>query len=171
MTGNRISRGLLSAIAAGFLSFAVLAGCDDATNQQESTAPQQKPELSPGASAETLKAKKQAELALEIEQHGYLFIEGRHRFTQTRHFVESAGVGVTLTKGKVCVSSGKECVEAEVTYRVNAGKTLSLQQHYVATEILPDKAVVQYWGVDDNGNPVSVTTDIQLEIPKQEVRE
>ena len=171
MTGIRISRALLSAIAAGLLSITVLAGCDEATNQQESAAAQQQPELSPGASAETLKAKKQAKLALDIEQHGYLFIEGRHRFTQTRHFLESAGVGVTLTKGKVCVSSGKECVEAEVTYRVNAGQKLSLQQHYVATEALPDKAVVQYWGVDDNGNPVSVIADIHLEIPKQDVRE
>ena len=171
MIGTRIYRGLLTAIAAGFLSITVLAGCDDSSNEQESAAPQQKPELSPGASAESLKAKKQAKLALDIEPHGYLFIEGRHRFTQTRHFVESAGVGVTLTKGKVCVSSGKECVEAEVTYRVNAGQKLSLQQHYVATETLPDEAVVQYWGVDDNGNPVSVKTDIHLEIPKQDIRE
>ncbi|RVU35065.1 hypothetical protein EOI86_19760 [Hwanghaeella grinnelliae] len=171
MTGFRISKGLVAAIAAGFLSIVALAGCDDAPNEPESTAAQKTPELSPGASAESLKAKKQAQLALEIEPHGYLFIEGRHRFTQTRHFTESAGVGVTLTRGKVCVSSGKECVEAEVTYRVDAGKKLSLQQHYVATEALPDDAVVEYWGVDDNGNPVSVKTDIHLEIPKQDIRE
>ena len=171
MTGIRISKGLVAAIAAGCLSVLTLAGCDDPANEQESTSAQKTPELSPGASAESLKAKKQAQLALDIEPHGYLFIEGRHRFTQTRHFAESAGVGVTLTRGKVCVSSGKECVEAEVAYRVNAGQKLSLQQHYVATETLPDEAVVEYWGVDDNGNPVSVKTDFHLEIPKQDIRE
>ncbi|WP_425406429.1 hypothetical protein [Hwanghaeella sp.] len=171
MTGYRKFKGPAAFVAAGMLLMAMLAGCDDASNGQENAATQVTPELTPGASAESVKAKKRADLVLEVESHGYLFIEGRHRFTQTRHFTESAGVGVTLTNGKVCVSFGKECVEAEVAYRVDAGKRLSLQQHYVATETLPDEAVIEYWGVDDNGNPVSVKTGIQLELPKQEVRD
>ena len=171
MTGYRILKRPAAIAAAGFLAIAMLAGCDDTTSEKESTAAEQAPELSPGASAQSVKAAKKASLALEIEQHGYLFIEGRHRFTQTRHFSESAGVGVTITNGKVCVSQGKECVAAEITYRINGGQGLSLQRHYVATETLPDEAVVSYWGVDDNGNPVSVATTIRLELPKQEVRE
>ena len=171
MTGFFSFKGPVALIAAAFLFVLPLGGCDDASNEQNGTANQAAPELSPGASADSAQAKKKAQLVMDVEQHGYLFIEGRHRFTQTRHFTESAGVGVTLTKGKVCVSFGKECVEAEVAYRVDAGQKLSLQKHYVATEALPDEAVIQYWGIDDNGGPVSVTSKIELELPKQETRE
>lgn len=171
MTGHRRSKRPAAIFAAGLLAAGLLAGCDDSSQQQDTSTTGQAPELSAGASAESVKAQKKAQLEMSVEQHGYLFIEGRHRFTQTRIFTESAGVGVTLTNGKVCVSFGKECVEADVAYRVDSGQELSLQQHYVATETLPDKAVIEYWGVDDNGNPVSVKTEIQLEIPKQDVRD
>lgn len=158
-------------IAAGFLAAVALTGCDDAPNEGQATTGEQKQELTPGASADSLKAKKQAQLQLNILPQGYLFIEGRHRFTQTRVFTESAGVGVTITNGKVCVSQGKECVEADVAYRIDSGKELMLQQHYVATETLPDVATIEYWGVDDNGNEVSVKSSLPLELPKQEVRD
>lgn len=170
MTAYRILKSPAAVFGAGLLSVALLVGCDDSSNEQDA-ATEQTEERAPGASAQSVKAEKKAQLSLSIEPQGYLFIEGRHRFTQTRVFTETAGVGVTMTSGKVCVSYGKECVEAEVAYRVNAGKTLALQKHYVATETLPDEAVIEYQGVDDNGNPVSVTTDIQLEIPKQESRD
>lgn len=170
MTGFRRSRSRAAFIAAGFLAVALFTGCDEAPSEQ-SGATVETQELAPGASAQAVKAAKKAQLQLKVEQHGYLFIEGRHRFTQTRRFDETNGVGVTLTNGKVCVSYGKECVEAEVAYRIDSGQELALQKHYVATETLPDEAVIEYWGVDDNGNPVSVRAEIQLDIPKQDVRD
>ena len=169
MTGYSILKAPAALVTAGILAVALLAGCDDAGNEQ--TAAGQTEERAPGASVQAIKGGKQAQLTLNIDPQGYLFIEGRHRFTQTRVFTEAAGVGVTLTRGKVCVSYGKECVEAEVAYRVNAGEELALQKHYVATETLPDEATIEYRGIDDNGNQVVVAAAIQLEIPKQESRE
>ena len=170
MTGYRILKGPAAIFGAGLLSIALLAGCDDSSTEQDGGTKQTE-ERAPGASAQSVKAEKKAQLSLNVEPQGYLFIEGRHRFTQTRVFTETAGVGVTLTSGKVCVSFGKECVEAEVAYRVDAGQKLALQKHYVATETLPDEAVIEYKGIDDNGNQVLVTTDMQLEIPKPESRD
>lgn len=170
MTATRKFKGRTALIAAGFLAATALVGCDETSNESQATE-EAKPELTPGASAESVKAKKKAQLELAVDPQGYLFIEGRHRFTQTRIFTETGGVGVTITKGKVCVSNGKECVEAEVAYRIDSGKELALQKHYVATETLPDDAKIEYWGVDDNGNAVSVSTDLHLELPKQEVRD
>lgn len=158
-------------VTAGFLSALLVTGCDDPAEEQNAAQPAQTDERSPGASPQSLRAEQQAQLTMEVKPQGYLFIEGRHRFTQTRVFTETAGVGVTLTKGRVCVSQGKECVEAEVAYRVDAGKELALQRHYVATEALPDRAVIEYTGIDDNGNTVAVKSELELVIPEQETRD
>lgn len=171
MTAIRRWKRPAATVLAGLLAASLIAGCDDPAAEEEAAAGSQAPELSPGASAETVKNRKKAQLQLNIEPQGYLFIEGRHRFTQTRVFTESGGVGVTITNGKVCVSYGKECVEADVTYRIDSGKNLALTEHYVATETLPDEAVIEYWGLDDNGNPISVSAQLPLILPKQGTRE
>jgi len=145
-----------------------LAGCDDGSPEQavEQTTPT--PEITSGATGAAAVTKR-ADLRFKVEPIGYLFTDGRHRFTQNRRFTEISGVGVTLTRGRVCVNQGQECVEANVTYRINAGKELVQPNHYVATETVPDRAMVQYWGTDDNGNPVSVRTELDLILPTQAI--
>ena len=143
----------------------LVAACDDPL--PEETAPGAgRPALSSGATGGTT-ATKQASLEFAVESVGYLFTDGRHRFTQNRRFTETAGVGVTLTRGRVCVDQGQECVEANVTYRIDAGKELLQPNHFVATLNVPDRALVQYWGTDDNGHPVSVRTELDLILPTQ----
>lgn len=110
-----------------------------------------------------------AALTLSVEPVGYLFTEGRHRFTQQRRFTESNGVGVTLNKGQVCVANGSECVEATVAYRINANDELVQVNHYVATKQLPDRATLHYWGIDDNGQRIEIHYELDLVLPTQGV--
>lgn len=110
---------------------------------------------------------KEAVVTLDIEEVGYLFTEGRHRFTQTRRFAEHAGVGVTLTRGRVCVNEGSDCVEGEIKRRIEPGSELVQNDHFVATKKLPDTATVHYWGVDDNGHPLELHAELTLNLPQQ----
>ncbi len=158
--------GTLAKWIGGLALATVLAGCDDGAPEPAAQEADPAPALSSGATGGGA-ASKQAELRIKIEPVGYLFTDGRHRFTQNRRFTESAGVGVTLTRGRVCVDQGQECVEANVTYRINAGKELLQPNHYIATLNVPDRAMVQYWGSDDNGNPVTVRTEMDLILPAQ----
>jgi len=107
-----------------------------------------------------------ASLAMNIQPLGYLFKDGRHRYTHHRVFIESAGIGVTLTSGKVCVNQGKECVSGKLNYRIDANSTKSRRNQYVATKSIPDVATVEYDGVDDNGNAVHVEAELILDIPQ-----
>lgn len=106
-------------------------------------------------------------LEMTIQPLGYLFKDGRHRFTHHRVFVENAGIGVTLTKGTVCVDHGKECVSGRIEYRIDANSVKSRRDQYVATRFIPDVASIEYEGVDDNGNPVVVRAEMELDIPEQ----
>ncbi len=106
-------------------------------------------------------------VTMDIEPVGYLFTEGRHRFTQTRTFTEHSGIGVTLVKGRICVRGGEECVEGQISRRIDAGTELVLQNHYIATPVVPTQASVQYWGVDDNGNSFEVSEELTLALPAQ----
>ena len=142
------------------IAFLGLAACDDdqAATEQEST---------DAVVPVTIDTTNKASLTMAIEPLGYLIKEGRHRYTQNRTFTESAGVGVTLTLGKVCVDHGKECVSGKVSYRVEPNSTASRRDQYVATKAIPDIATIVYTGTDDNGNPVTVSAEIELDIPKQ----
>ena len=154
-------------LALGLAAVLFAAGCDDGP-AGESAEPSATPALSSGATGGSTATNKAA-LQFTVEPIGYLFTDGRHRFTQNRRFLESAGVGVTLTRGKVCVDDGQECVEADVTYRIDAGKELVQPNHYVATLKVPDRAVLQYWGTDDNGHPVTLEAELDLILPSQAV--
>lgn len=108
-----------------------------------------------------------AVLTMEIQPLGYLFKDGRHRYTHHRLFIESAGVGVTIKSGKVCVDHGKECVSGKLEYRIDANSKKARRDQYVATKSIPDVATVEYDGVDDFGNPVHVEAEIILDVPNQ----
>jgi len=123
-----------------------------------------------GPLAEPVQAEntQKASLAMDIQPLGYLFKDGRHRYTHHRVFVESAGIGVTLTSGKVCVNHGKECVSGKINYRIEANSEKSRRDQYVATKSIPDVATVEYDGIDDNGNAVHVEAELTLDIPEQQ---
>ena len=97
-----------------------------------------------------------AELAFELDEMKYeLRADGRNTYHHNRRFVETAGIGVTLTHGKVCVE--QSCEEAEVSYRIDPNSALILAGHYVATLLPADVITFRYSGVDDAGHPVVVT--------------
>lgn len=106
-----------------------------------------------------------AAVAFQVEPLEYEFVDGRHRFYQVRRFEETAGVGVTLTRGRVCVADGEECVESEVEYRIDAHGVFVQERHYVATLKLPDTATITYWGVDDNGGEFELSRTLALDKP------
>lgn len=93
-----------------------------------------------------------AELQLDLVDLTYDFRDGRHTYTHNRRFTESGGVGVNITRGKVCVRDGEECVDALVNYRVDANKTLLQKGHHVATPNAQDTITLHYWVEDDAGN-------------------
>lgn len=102
-----------------------------------------------------------AVLAFELDEMKYeLRSDGRNTYHHNRRFVETAGIGVTLTYGKVCVE--KSCEEAEVSYRIDPNSSLILAGHYVATLLPEDVVTFQYSGIDDAGHPVLVTRTLNV---------
>jgi|GEM_PF-6810147 len=96
------------------------------------------------------------ELKLDLSSFRFTVERGRNTYYHSRNYVESGGMGATLTRGKVCVENGKICVESAVQYRVEAGKTLTQPDHKVATTLDNDHITIEYWGSADNGEPVHV---------------
>ena len=97
-----------------------------------------------------------ADLTMDLVNIEYSFKDGRHTYTHIRRFTETAGLGVVLEKGRVCVHNGEECAEALVKYRIEPGAGLDQPNHYVATKLLTDATTIEYTGKNDNGNPVRV---------------
>jgi len=104
-----------------------------------------------------------AKLTLEIVGLRHEFRDGRHRYGHLRRFIETGGVGVRITRGKVCVRQGKECADALVDYRVEAGKTLEQPNHYVATPDARDVITLEYWAEDDAGNKLTLKKTIRTD--------
>ena len=96
-----------------------------------------------------------AALALELDEMVYeLRDDGRNTYHHARRFVETAGIGVTLSRGVVCVE--ERCEEAEVKCRIEPNSSLIQAGHYVATLLPTDVITIEYSGVDDAGQPVTV---------------
>ncbi|MBL4721594.1 MAG: hypothetical protein JKY20_10745 [Alphaproteobacteria bacterium] len=123
----------------------VLGGCD------EDAAPDAKPLAD------------KAVMTMDLVNIQYSFKNGRHTYGHIRRFAESAGLGVTLIKGRVCVHNGEECAESLVTYRIEAGAVLDQPNHYVATKLAADVITIEYSGKDDNGNPVVMRRTVRVD--------
>ena len=96
-----------------------------------------------------------AALSLELDEMVYeLRDDGRNTYHHARRFVETAGIGVTLNKGVVCIE--ERCVEAKVSYRIDPNSSFIQAGHFVATLLPTDVITIEYSGVDDAGQPVSV---------------
>lgn len=126
---------ILLGLTAGLL----LSGCNDEQDLAN---------VSPAAGS----GGEKAELSFVVRDFSYEFIDGRHRYTHVREFSETAGVDVTITRGRVCVEQGKTCVDALVTYKVPAGGKFVKEGHYVATRDPADNITIEYWATDSGGN-------------------
>ena len=101
-----------------------------------------------------------ARLSLDFENFAYSFEEDRHRYTHNRRFRETAGVGLYIYRGKVCVEDASVCADACVKYRVDPGSSLTQRDHHVATPFESDRITLQYWARDDAGNLMTFTEEI-----------
>jgi hypothetical protein len=104
-----------------------------------------------------------AAMTMDLVNVEYSFKDGRHTYGHICRFTESAGMGVLLEKGRVCVHHGEECAEALVKYRIEPGAVLDQPNHYVATKLLVDVITVEYTGKDDKENPVRVFRTIRVD--------
>jgi len=105
-----------------------------------------------GSAGSATAADKTADFAMEIDRLKYEFVDGHHKYHHARRYVVNNGVGVTLTKGKICYVAQRKCVSALVKYRIDAGKSLTQPRHLVSTTLDEETVTVEYWGKDDNGN-------------------
>lgn len=104
-----------------------------------------------------------ARLTLTLEDFSYSFEDGRHRFSHDRRFKESAGIGLYIYRGKVCVEDAQVCADACVRYRVEPGGSLTQRGHHIATPVDPDRMTLQYWARDDAGNTFTIRREIRTE--------
>ena len=102
---------------------------------------------------ETIKAK--GSVALTLDSFSYSFTDDRHRYSHNRRFKETGGVGLYIYRGRICVAGGKDCADACVRYRVEAGGSLLQSDHHVATPNDPDRITLEYWARDDAGNKLT----------------
>jgi hypothetical protein len=63
-----------------------------------------------------------------------------------RRYVEPAGLGAVLHKGRVCVHNSEECAESLVNHCIELTTTLEQLDLYVATKQATGTITVDYWG-------------------------
>jgi len=81
-----------------------------------------------------------------------------HHYYHTRTFIESGGVGVTLTEGQVCLQSKLECnPKVSVNYRIEGNNELIHENKRFWTTASSDIFTLTYWGADDNGYDIMIS--------------
>jgi len=100
----------------------------------------------------------EAELSLEITNIRLSEKEGATYYNYDITYVESNGVGVTITSGKACVQSTGHCNEESMERRIEPKGRLTIPDKVFYTSFSSDELTLTYVGEDDNGNPVSVQT-------------
>jgi hypothetical protein len=100
-------------------------------------------------------------LSLGFSNVRYQWNAPYHYYYHDRTFVESGGVGVTLTWGKVCGQNGG-CNSKAVDYRIEANDKLVLNNNYFNTIGASETFTLTYAGTDDNGNSVSVSEVVKV---------
>lgn len=102
----------------------------------------------------------QADLSLQFVDFTHSVQEGRNRYSHDRRFKETAGVGLHIYRGRICVRNGEECADACVRYRVDAGSSLLQKGHHVATPLDADRITMTYWARDDAGNQLRLEKEL-----------
>ncbi|MSO75089.1 MAG: hypothetical protein EXQ99_08125 [Alphaproteobacteria bacterium] len=91
-----------------------------------------------------------------------------YRFVHDRAFVEQGGVGVTLTQGQVCFSSG-QCDGKPVQYRIEAKKEFVFFNAKLVPLGAEEIFAYSYTGKDDNGHAVYVLFRVAVSGDKYKV--
>jgi hypothetical protein len=91
-----------------------------------------------------------------------------YRFVHDRAFIERGGVGVTLTQGQVCFSSGI-CQGKPVEYRIEANGIYVIKDAELAPLGPEEVFAYTYQGQDDNGHPVYVFFRVTVSGDKYEL--
>lgn len=97
-----------------------------------------------------------AVVALELSDFRHEMVDGRHRYTHQRRFVESAGVAATIKRGKICVQNGTECVDALTNYALPANGEFVQPSSHFATPLPQDRITLEYWLADANGHELNL---------------
>ena len=96
-----------------------------------------------------------ADVTLLFSDVVYRLVGGvNHTYTHTRTFTESGGVGVTLSKGRLCYESLGTCDEADVNYRIEGNNELIHENKRFGTTYDKEIFTLHYWGKDDNSHNI-----------------
>ena len=99
-------------------------------------------------------------MSLGFSNINYVWTAPNHYYYHDRTFVESGGVGVTLTWGELCsLQSG--CNSAVINRRVDANGQYSWSDNFY-TNLNSEEFTLTYTGVDDNGNLISVQGIVEV---------
>lgn len=107
-------------------------------------------------------------VAVEIRNVRVEKTAAAYRFVHDRAFVESGGVGVTLTQGQVCFSNGL-CTGKPVNYRIEANREFVYEGAVVEPLGAEESFAYTYSGKDDNGHVVYVLFRIMVSGERYEV--
>jgi hypothetical protein len=126
-------------------------------------------EAAPVALAQASGPATAAEVALALEGFSHSVVDGRHRYTHTRRFTEQAGTATTITRGRICVQSGTECVDALVNYPIAArGEFVQAGAHF-ATPLVVDTITLEYWLTDAGGAEQKILMTIAVDNGQERV--
>jgi len=95
-----------------------------------------------------------ADVTLLFSDVVYSWNGTHHIYTHTRTFTESGGVGVTLSKGRLCYESLGTCDEADVNYRIEGNNELIHENKRFGTTYDKEIFTLHYWGKDDNSHNI-----------------
>jgi len=97
-----------------------------------------------------------AAASLDLTDFRHEMVDGRHRYVHQRRFSEAAGVAATITRGKVCVQNGTECVDALTKYALPANGEFVQPNSHFATPLAQDRVTLEYWLTDANGHELTL---------------
>jgi len=93
---------------------------------------------------------------LDLSDFRLEMVEGRYRYVHQRRFSEAGGVAATITRGKVCVQNGTECVDALTKYALPANGEFVQPNSHFATPLPQDRITLEYWLTDANGHELTL---------------
>ena len=121
-----------------------------------------------GAPSDAAEGGVMGRVAVEIRNMRVEKSANAFRFVHDRAFIETGGVGVTLTQGQVCFSSG-QCIGKPVRYRIEAKKEFVFFNAEVEPLGAEEIFAYTYTGKDDNDHPVNVLFRIAVAGDKYQV--
>ena len=98
---------------------------------------------------------KTAQISVELRNMRVVKTGEVYRFTHDRAFIETAGVGATLTQGQVCFLSGL-CTGKPIEYRLEPNGEYVIKDAVLEPLGAEEQFAFTYQGEDDNGRAVNL---------------